>query len=82
MFFGVFLVFFWCFFGVFLFSFVAFVVFLVFFYIRSRLRDIGHPEPELPKKVAAPQHCRQVKIQFFILKYKFAIFKGNTEPVW
>ena len=31
MFFGVFLVFFWCFFGVFLFSFVAFVVFFCFF---------------------------------------------------
>ena len=69
------------FFGVFLFSFVAFVVFLVFFYIRSRLRDIGHLEPELPKKVAALQHCRQEKNKFFILKYKFAIFKGNTEPV-
>ena len=89
MFYGVFLLFFgvfWCFFGVFLvfflFSFVSFVFFLVFFYIRSRLRDIGHPEPELPKKVAAPQHCRQVKIKFVILKYKFAIFKGNTEPVW
>ena len=24
---------------------------------RIRLRDLGHPEPEAPKKVAAPQHC-------------------------
>ena len=24
---------------------------------RSRLRDLGHLEPEPPKKVAAPQHC-------------------------
>ena len=24
---------------------------------RSRLRDLGHQEPEPPKKVAAPQHC-------------------------
>ena len=26
---------------------------------RSQLRDLGHqePEPEPPKKVAAPQHC-------------------------
>ena len=24
---------------------------------RSRLRDLGLPEPEPPKKVAAPQHC-------------------------
>ena len=23
---------------------------------RSRLRDLGHQEPEPPKKVAAPQH--------------------------
>ena len=23
----------------------------------SRLRDLGHLEPEVPKKVAAPQHC-------------------------
>ena len=84
--FGVFVVFgvFWCFLGVFL-VFFGFLMLLLLlfncFYVRSRLRDIGHPEPELPKKVAAPQHCRQVKIQFFILKYKFAIFKGNTELV-
>ena len=24
---------------------------------RSWLRDLGHQEPEPPKKVAAPQHC-------------------------
>ena len=24
---------------------------------QNRLRDLGLPEPELPKKVAAPQHC-------------------------
>ena len=24
---------------------------------RSRIRDLGHQEPEPPKKVAAPQHC-------------------------
>ena len=23
----------------------------------SRLQDLGHPEPEPPKKVVAPQHC-------------------------
>ena len=23
----------------------------------SRLRDLGHQEPEPPKKVVAPQHC-------------------------
>ena len=27
---------------------------------RSRLRDLGHQEPEPPKKVAAPQHCFRV----------------------
>ena len=26
---------------------------------RSRLRDLGLPEPEPPKKVAAPQHWRR-----------------------
>ena len=25
--------------------------------VRSRLRDLGLPEPEPPEKVAAPQHC-------------------------
>ena len=24
---------------------------------QSRLLDLGNPEPEPPKKVAAPQHC-------------------------
>ena len=24
---------------------------------ESALRDLGHPEPEPPKKVAASQHC-------------------------
>ena len=28
---------------------------------RSRLRDLGLPELEPPKKVAAPQHCIIVK---------------------
>ena len=27
---------------------------------RSRLRDLRLPEPEPPKKVAAPQHCQAV----------------------
>ena len=26
---------------------------------RSRLRALGHLEPEPPKKVAAPQHCKK-----------------------
>ena len=26
---------------------------------RSRLRDLGHPEPEPPNKVAAPQQCQR-----------------------
>ena len=31
---------------------------------RSRLRDLGdlEPEPEPPKKVAAPQHCVQANV--------------------
>ena len=34
---------------------------------RSRLRDLGLPEPEPPKKVAAPQHCLlQTKPRDFI----------------
>ena len=28
---------------------------------RSQLRYLGHQEPELPKKVAAPQRCWQVR---------------------
>ena len=28
---------------------------------RSRLRDLGLPEPEPPKKVAAPQHCLKLR---------------------
>ena len=35
---------------------------------RSRLRDLCHPQPEPPKKVAALQHClteyiRQTKVK-------------------
>ena len=31
---------------------------------RSRLRDLGHLEPEPPKKVVAPQHCNFSSLVF------------------
>ena len=40
---------------------------------RSRLRDLGHLEPEPPKKVAAPQHwfIRESGIFSWIRNYFF-----------
>ena len=29
---------------------------------RSRLRDLGHQEPEPPKKVPALQHCKMLDL--------------------
>ena len=49
---------------------------------RSRLRDLGDPEPEPPKKVAAPQHCgtgidsnfgRDRTNVFFLLPFYFQV---------
>ena len=40
-----------------------------FAWSRSRLRNLGCPEPEPPKKVAAPQHCTQPNVLFcFLMK--------------
>ena len=37
---------------------------------RSRFRDLDHPEPEPPKKVAAPQHCLQQSSMVLIPLFK------------
>ena len=42
---------------------------------RSRLRDLGLPEPEPPKKVVAPQHC--AKYTNFLLFDSVFFEKGN-----
>ena len=39
---------------------------------RSRLRDLGLPEPEPPKKVAAPQHSTKHDLK--------AIYNGKCDP--
>ena len=51
---------------------------------RSRLRDFGHPEPEPPKKVAAPQHwliqyrnCQR-QIQFCVIA-ALSTFENNLK---
>ena len=51
---------------------------------RSRLREFGHPEPEQPKKVAAPQHwliqyrnCQR-QIQFCVVA-ALSTFENNLK---
>ena len=40
---------------------------------RSRLQDLGHQEPEPPKKVAAPQHC--IKRYYKVSQHKILHMK-------
>ena len=47
---------------------------------RSRLLNLGHPEPEPPQKVAAPQHC--CLLCKIVLPVVFYIFYKNNLTIF
>ena len=49
---------------------------------RSRLRDLSHlePEPELPKKVAAPQHWLNEQLKYFLKL--ISLFAFRIVKIW
>ena len=80
MFFGVFLVFFLVFFGVFWYFLVFFCCFFLLFFLHSESAP-GHWPSGARAAQKSGGSATLLAGKDSILKYKFAIFKGNTEPV-